>query len=197
MSVLDRKYIRSGGMISAQGEAQDRKYARYLGKSGRMWFVYDNNPSHVLVTAYSDYDRAGEGFGGRTLHVQLEEGYEYEGESTFLLRGGWHANSEAMFEDTGVDIRDRYMTTVNVSLDTGSSGPPYYDRWMERFVHREDDPVMGSYDRDKEIGQTMADRYGVPVFVSKQSHGGGVDYWAYPEGRKSGEWDFKAKAWKT
>ena len=131
-------------MVSARDEAQSRPCHVYVGKSGRTWLVADipNAGDYIYCTAYADPKRCGEGFGGATLSIPLVSG------GHFLLRGGWHANADALFDDTGVDVRDKHLTYVVLSKDRkmleGTRQSVFVD-----VVYRDPEPTIGPFDRYK------------------------------------------------
>lgn len=150
-------------MFSGQGEAVERKYHKYTGKSGHVWLVADqeNAAENVYVTAFSNAERRGEGFGGNTLELPLVDG------GTFKLHGGWHSNSDALFKDTGVDVRATYYSQVVLSLGRKSNGQIH--GVLTDVIYVEEQPIMGIYDRYKEVMAT----YPEANFYIHETHGGG------------------------
>lgn len=170
-------------MFCGQGEAVERKYYRYVGKSGNTWLVADqeNAAENVYVTD-SPRNNGKQGFGGATLRMPLIEGGE------FALVGGWHSNSDALFADTGIDVRDKYRTFVLLAMKRETTDDGTYRSIFREIVYRDTAPTLGRYDRYKEImaAHPEADYYYMT------SHGGSSSGMT-DEGRK--RWEAtKAKA---
>jgi len=112
MNWIDEPYR----MQSGRYEAEIRKYKKLIGKSGRIWLVaiQDNPADNIYVSAASAENQPGykgfRGFAGRTLTFELEDGDILE------LQGPWATNSDALFKDTGYDIRDKYLTFGVIGL---------------------------------------------------------------------------------
>lgn len=97
--------------VSGRGEAVSRVYRLVKGESRHVWLYPANekNPAdHIYMTNNPENTTSNEqlfqGFGGATLPMPLENG------KTYMLHGGWHSNSEALFKDTGVDLREKHLT---------------------------------------------------------------------------------------
>lgn len=90
------------------------KYSKYIGKSGRIWFVPNipNSADEILVSNNpqntTNPNQAFQGFGGSTLKLPLMDG------SIFELHGGWHSNGQALLEDTDINILDKHYMFVIV-----------------------------------------------------------------------------------
>ncbi len=162
-------------MVSAADEAMKRKYRRADGKDGRIWLyaVQENSGDNVYVWAD---DPKSDGFGGRMLTFSLEDGEELN------LRAPWQSNTDALFRETGVDLRDKHRTFGVVSLDRGSTGSPRYDTVMLGVIWRDEAPVVGAFDRVKLLAQKMADEMGRRLFYYARSQGGSSCGPIYPGG---------------
>ncbi len=150
--------------VSAQADAAKRRYHMYTGKSGRAWLVADQ-PDAAANIYVSDPNPNSQGFGGAMLTFRLVDG------STAHMKGPWHTNSEALLADTGIDVRDRHLTRVVVY----EQRVPGQYGCAEGILYMEDKPVMGTFDRHKEVAQTIADKEGKRVFCFMQSSGGTSD----------------------
>lgn len=157
----------SRGMFCGQSEAISRKYHKHVGKSGNIWLVADqedagadiyvtNNPQNT-----TSRNQAFEGFGGATLSMPLVDG------TTFELRGGWHSNSDALFNDTGVDVRDKIFTFVVLSkgLDFDKKS---YGRILTDVVYQDEKPTLGNFYRYKDLIK----QYPEANFYYSESKGG-------------------------
>ena len=133
-------------MFSGQAEAVARLYNKYVGKSGNTWLVAQQEQAaeEVYVTN-NPANSGGEGFGGATLSMPLVEG------GVFLLRGGWHTNADSLFKDTGVDVRNTHRTFVVLSKERDSTNDGSWRTVMRGIVYKDSEPVLGSFDRYKEL----------------------------------------------
>lgn len=149
-------------MVCGSAEAESRKYHKYVGKSGKIWLVADQEDaaSNVYVEGGPNSD----GFAGRTLTFSLVEGGEVS------LKGPWHANSDSLFADTGVDVRDRVFTFVVISRDRKSG--EHYESIMVDVLYRDEEPQLGSFHRGDVLARQWAKEIGAPVFLYSQSKGG-------------------------
>jgi len=138
-------------MFSGQREAVSQKYHRHIGKSGNTWLVADstyagenvyvtNNPQNTTSKS-----QGFEGFGGATLAMPLVDG------STFLLHGGWHSNSDALFADTGFDVRDKHRTFVVLGTERDGTRDGTLRTVIRGIVYKDDAPQIGKFDRYKEL----------------------------------------------
>lgn len=128
-------------MVSGQGNAQSFIYKKHTGKSGANWFIPINSEepaAHVQVhypsSKYSD------GYGGAALLFQLDDG------TTYRAQGPWHSNSDSLFRDTGIDIRDKHLTFV--VLSKASKG---YPTELIDVVYQDPQPLLGKFDRYKDL----------------------------------------------
>lgn len=157
-------------MICGSAEAESRRYNKYVGKSGRIWLVADQEDAanNIYISASPEQLESGyrgfQGFGGSTLTFQLIDGSEIK------LKGPWHSNSQALFEDTGIDVRDRHYTYVVISRDRKSG--EHYESIMVDVLYRDEAPQLGSFHRGDELAREWAREIGAPVFCYSQSKGG-------------------------
>ena len=160
--------IEPKGMISGQGEAVVRRYYKFVGKSGRTWLVADqpDAASNIYVTnnAANTTERRGfQGFGGATLVMPLVEGGEFE------LHGGWHSNADALFEDTGEDVRDKHSTFVVVAKDRR------LEDWrtiLTDVVYQDAEWTLGRFDRGRAIAKRLQEELDCPLILYSESMGG-------------------------
>ena len=149
--------------ISGQGDAQSRKYHKYVGKSGRIWLVA--NQPNAADNIYVEGGEGSKGFGGSTLTFPLVEGGEVN------LKGPWHTNSSALFQDTGIDIRDKYYVMVVIGKDVKYG--KNYETIVHEVIHQDHEPVLGIFHRGDVLGRELAQKLGHQVFVVDQTLGGG------------------------
>jgi hypothetical protein len=172
--------IKSQGAFSGQAEAVSHKYNKYIGKSGNTWLVSteDDAASNVYVTNNpkntSNSKDSMAGFGGATLSFPLVDG------TTFELHGGWHSNSDALFSDTGVDVRDKLYTFVVLSKGREFPKNGYWMGVMTDVVYKDEKPTLGNYYRYKELIK----QYPEAKFQYMESSGGSVSGMILDEDRK-------------
>lgn len=159
------------GMVSAQGRDTQPIYHVYVGKSGKRWLVPTNIPNpadHIIVEGGPKSD----GYGGATLTFKLDDG------TTLDLTGPWHSNSNALLNDTGLDIRHKHRGTVGVALglrrDPAGHGTRNFYPTYTDLVYLEEDTV-GRFAGDvlNKVGQEIANDLGETVYGFSQSTGGG------------------------
>jgi hypothetical protein len=168
--VVQRQPMRSG-----QGEAQSRKYHKYIGSNGRIWLVADQE--NAAANVYVEGSIGSDGFGGATLTFPLVEGGEIE------LRGPWHSNSNALYEATGVDVRDKTYTFVVVSRERKSG--EHYEMIMADVLYKDEAPMLGTIDRGKEIARGLLASLSLDsVALYSASEGGSSCGFEYAEGRE-------------
>lgn len=150
-------------MISGFGEQQDIKlYRRVPCTNDRKgaWFYpvdHDEPGAHVY---FDPFDNKSQGFGGATLSFPCDDGVTYN------VKGPWHGNTESLFEDTGVDLRDKHRTFIVLSKDRILEG---YTTVMKDVVYQ--DPkggIVGKFDRWEELVK----QYPEAKFYYSASRGG-------------------------
>lgn len=145
-------------------------YRKIPGKSGKTWLVgiipqaaeklyVTNNPANTTGKG------SGYGFGGATIFFTTDEG-------EFEAHGPWHSNAEALFDDTGFDVRSLHLTRVWVA--EGREYENVYSKPTPKgtVYYQEDAPAMGTFKRGKRIAQAIADLYQTEVVLYSESNGG-------------------------
>jgi hypothetical protein len=168
--VIQRQPMRSG-----QGEAQSRRYHKYVSKSGKVWLVADqpNAGANVYVEGGPNSD----GFGGATLTFPLVDGSEIK------LKGPWHTNAGALYSDTGVDVRNQHYTFVVVSRRRESG--EHYEMIMADVLYKDEASVLGSFDRGKGIARKLLSEMALDsVALYSESEGGSSCGFEYAEGKE-------------
>jgi hypothetical protein len=133
-------------MFSGQGDAVSHRYHKHVGKSGNTWLVADTEAAadNIYVTD-SPRNDGKEGFGGALLNMPCTDG------TVFPLKGGWHTNADALYADTGVDVRGKYRTFVVLSRARATTEDGTYRTIFRDIVYRDAEPTLGIYGRDKEL----------------------------------------------
>ena len=152
-------------MRCGSAEAESRKYWLYEDKSGRRYLVADQPNSADNI--YVEGDQGSDGFSGRTLTFPLVTGGEIR------LKGPWHTNSEDLFKNTGIDVCSKHLTFVVVGLGRGTIQPGWR-MVIREVIYKDEQPVMGRYDRGDTIAQKVANERGKTVFMYKRSTDGSI-----------------------
>jgi hypothetical protein len=174
--------------LCGQSEAQDRKYFKHIGKSGKIWLVADQPNSADSI--YVEGGPNSKGFGGSTLEFQLvssesikcatpsdihraKNGFHsdtFKYAETIKLKGPWHSNDSALFADTGIDIRDKHYTLVVIGEEVKYG--KHYETIVHKVLYKEEEPVLGFFHRGDILGREWAQKFGQRVFTYRQSRGG-------------------------
>jgi len=93
--------------------------------------------------------------------------------TTEKLRGPWHTNSDALYENTGVDLRDKHLTFVVI----GKGRKTHRTRrgWVDKItevLYQDDKPIVGEFDRGKKLAQSMVNKLKQTVYCYTRSQGG-------------------------
>lgn len=141
---------------------------------GSFWLIPTNIPNsadHVHFAPCLKDQASSQGYGGSVLTFMLEDGL------TIDVKGPWHGNADSMLKDTGVDIRDRHYTQVVIGLEritwpesTSVCGG------VRKIIYHDFKPVLGRFDRYKDIAKLMANDWEQTVYVIQASSGGGMAF---------------------
>ena len=153
-----------GPMISAQGDAEGRKYRLLTGKGGRRWVVADQEAAAENI--YADGGKGSQGMGGRTMTFPLVEGGEVE----FI--GPWKASASGLFEETGFDVRDTYFCRGVIALEREAGKWPGPDAYRD-ILHFDEAPVLRAFGWLEGRAKEIANELGRPVYVGEITKGGG------------------------
>lgn len=166
-----------GPMICGSAEAEARTYRLIAPEKGPRWVVaVQGNPADNI---YKDGGKGSDGFAGRTLTFPLEDG------TSVSFIGPWKCGADALYEATGVDVRNQYLTLGIIALrrengiDTGRVRTSYHNFYD--VLHVDADWSIGAYNRIDCMAQDFADTLGVKVWFSTVSKGGGHASWKDPK----------------
>jgi hypothetical protein len=159
-------------MICGSYEAEIRKYKLYLGKSGLRWLaaIQPNEADDIYVEGGPNSD----GFAGRTLNFTLDSG------EVVSLKGPWHTSAGSLFNDTGVDLRDKYLTFVVIGLGRASTDVGYRTI-IKDVIYIDEKPTIGEYYRGTKIAMKLAKELNKPVMCYSKSTGGSSSCLVYPD----------------
>ena len=152
------------GMICAAGEAEQRTFKMYKGQGNRLWLVavQPNEADNIYTWNESCVKNNGfRGFGGSTIKFPLDTGEVLE------LEAPWHSNAESFFIDTGVDIRDKYLTAGFVAEKKGAKRKNDY--YLDQCVYYDTmfvdaEWTLGTFDRVEEFAKYFVWRVGTPLY---------------------------------
>lgn len=168
-----------GPMKSGQGELEERTYKKIKGSKGTWYVAAQENAGDNVYFAEANPDPKAyfQGFGGATLTFRLEDGTEDQ------VKGPWHSNSGALFNDTGYDVRDKYFTRGIIAKNREYSvnmrdGDIYTD-----VLHYDEEPVLGEFDRIEKMAQNFANEHNCQVYYAMKSSGGGSSAVKQPENK--------------
>jgi hypothetical protein len=151
-------------MVSDSGVAESLTYKKYIGNSGKVWMVavQDNPADNIYVSG----GKHSEGMAGRTLAFKLEDG------TTEEIQGPWHANANALFKDTGVDVRDMCSTFGVIGFDRQYGSHGMHPVTIIDVQYKDEHWTLGSFDRIEKIAQGIANRKDRTVYYFVKSKGG-------------------------
>jgi hypothetical protein len=165
------------GMVSGVGQQQDILLWDYVQESdGTYWLWPAEHLEPGSMVHCGDVVRAGrkrsEGYGGRTMQFPTKDG-------VVELQGPWHSNTDALYERTGVDLRNKHWTWGVVGLERDYSGR----QEIYRDILYEDPPtgLVGDFDRVEHIAQHLANELGITVYCYRQSRGGSSSGSVHPK----------------
>lgn len=165
--MTDTYEILRHSMRSGSYEAERRHYHVHKGKGERTWFVADqiDAASNIYVHDPTDEGKPASmrGFAGRTLTLITVEGEELS------VRAPWHSNAEALFKDTGVDVRGTHRTFVVIANERDYSEGRTV---LRDIILKDESPRLGPFDRGRWVAQGIANVMGRHVFCYDESSGG-------------------------
>lgn len=94
------------------------------------------------------------------------------------MEAPWHSNADALFQDTGCDVRDKYLTQGICALKRTSQA--YKPDLYEDVLHYDEKAVIGKYERVNEIAQELSNKLGKKVYYAVISASGGESYLKEP-----------------
>jgi len=179
-TILRKEFrIERESMICGSAEAENKVYKKVVGDSGSVWLIPQNDSPGEGVHVHNPNDRDSQGYGGRTLEFLLTDGTVYK------AAGPWHSNSDALYCDTGIDLRDKHRTFVVISLGRGLDGGVII---LEDVIYIDDAPKVGEFKRGDKLAQELADKLNRPVIRYSRSRGGSSCGPEYPS-----SWTYEAR----
>lgn len=147
-------------IICGQAEASSKVYRKVEGKRDTWYIPLNDWPTEGIQI--DTHNPKSDGYGGATLSFTLEDG------TIDKVKGPWHSNSDSLFEDTGIDIRNTHRSRVVLFLSRGRDLDTYND-----VVYFEESPVIGAFDRYEEVcAKFQEENPGVQFYYLSITHGG-------------------------
>lgn len=154
-------------------------YKKVKGKSGKTW-IYGHNANHIFVEADKrelapDYDGF-KGFGGRTITFDMVDGTQES------LKAPWQSNADALFYDTGVDLRNKHWSMCIISK--GREPDPYnlgHYGVAKDVIHLDKGPVLGEFHRGTKLAMRIAKELGDKVYCFNFTSSGCGSGPVYPD----------------
>lgn len=158
----DEYVIGSYQMICGSAEAESQTYRKVIDESGCVWLIANHEAAAENIYFHNPKDTKSDGFGGRTLSFPLEDGTIYE------AKGPWHSSAGALFHSTGIDLQNTYRTFVVLSMERDQTNDGTYRTIMRGIIFKDERPMLGSFDRHKELEQ----QYPEAKFYYSETRGG-------------------------
>tara|TARA_R110000851_G_scaffold203585_2_gene355432 strand:+ start:472 stop:990 length:519 start_codon:yes stop_codon:yes gene_type:complete len=167
------KFSLSQGMISSQGEVQERVFERVQGKR-YTWYValQEDRADNVYVSTENK-----QGMGGAILPFKLQDG------NVDQVQAPWHGNSRSLLEDTGLDVTNTSKLSYIISEERESPTEHYGAYTCKGVLEYVEEGLM-SFNTPEERGQYFANKLGKLVYVTSRSSGGGCASYSEPEKEK-------------
>lgn len=161
----DVEFSCSGPLVSGDRSFEILYQSRLVGT--RLWVF----PADLSIPDAADFiyardmdTKISHGFARRTLIFETADG-------PLSLQGPWKSNSDQLFRETGVDLRESHLT---IGVVARYAKPIDLCRAVYSGVLFADEaPVNGHFDRIEMIAQRYADELGQRIFFSMRSHGSG------------------------
>ena len=159
-------------IVCAQTEAVEPIYRKIIGKSGCTWLVPIGKFAADNIQV-SD-GKPGNGYYGHTMVFNLEDG------STAEFIGLWHTNSDALFKDTGLDIRNKHATKVIIA-EVAEYAKGDHRPTLSGIVYEDKDFEEGTFNRGTDLAEIFADKLNKPVYYYVMTGGGAHSGWKSPK----------------
>lgn len=139
---------------------EDLTFKRVFGMD-RIWFIPAGipNPGDYI---HVEINENHEGYGGRMIKFKDIDGHTWE------VWGPWASNTDSLYLDTGIDLRDAHLT-YGIITDGDSE-----------ILYQDDAPVVGKFNRIEFLAEEIATRIGKQVMFKFWSTGGSAAGPAYP-----------------
>lgn len=143
-------------------------FEKYKGLRDDYWYVgMNDSPANQIFHTPPEREtkdswQGFRGFGGRTLSFMLKDG------TVDKVEGPWHVSADALYRNTGVDVRRTYYTW-------GCIAEGREDSIYRNVIYRDDLPSRGSFNRIPRYALTLCRQLNMPLYVYIKSYGGTAD----------------------
>lgn len=169
---VDRMTMVSG--LEQQSAIKTWDYA--IDNDGNYWFwpSQHEEPGAMVHVGSILVGQRSEGYGGREMEFPTKDG-------VVKIQGPWHSNTDALYKQTGTDLRDKHRTIGVIAL--GRTSNENYETILTDVVYLDtDDGVVGTFGRIEELAQKMATESDRVLFYYRKSSGGTSCGPVYPSG---------------
>lgn len=121
---------------------------------------YDINPNNYPIDK-----KCFQGFGGQTLSFKMLDGTIKD------IKGPWHSNSDALYNRTGLDLRNK---TINIGFIYLTKHCSILEDYKD-IIYYDEEPVISNYNRIKDLAYEYAQKYQQDVYFFMKGYCGGVE----------------------
>jgi hypothetical protein len=161
---------------SAQDDIQSKLWDKHIGKSGKIWLLPHNEEANTMVIVEGGPNS--DGFGGAELTFNLFGGGEIK------LKGPWSSNYDSLFDDTGIDRRNRFRSWGCIGRHRSyHTSPGGYDSRAvicDLLYWDPEGGLIGSYDRIERMAQRLAYQRDEVLFKFQGHYGGSLSGSVFP-----------------
>lgn len=160
------------GMICGSYEAEKRIYRKVKDKIGHDWYIPVNQENAAENIYINTHDPNSQGFARRIISFTLEDG------TIDKVKGPWNTNSNSLYKNTGIDLRNTYYTFCVVGEDriTNKEGKTE----IVNVIYQDEKFVLGNYDRGDIIVQDIANKLNKKVAYYINYNGGSISGFKKP-----------------
>lgn len=158
---------------SASAEAAARKYHDVtIGPDEHYLYADEPNAGDHVYHGFSNPEKKGEGFAGRTLVFELVDG------GSVTLYGPFHCGPGGLLKH-GIDLTCRHRTRGVIAkayehIPLQESKGYFGQRRYKDLVHLDEDWVIGDFNRIEDLAQELADKHGCMMYYHSESDGGSI-----------------------
>ena len=154
--------IKAQPMLCASTEAEKRKYNLYRDKHETIQLVADQPNAGDNI--YVEGGPGSCGFDNRIINFELITG------EIIKLEGPWKFNSTILFNATGIDVRNKHKTWGCIGTNW-IPGPGFMGTIID-VIYMDNNPVIGVFNRIKNLANNHAKKLGVDVYYYSQNQDG-------------------------
>jgi len=134
---------------------------------GRYWVWPKSQTRPDKIYTGFNFDTGSDGCAGRKIEFPLFDG------TSVTLHGPWNSNCDALFQQTGIDLREVHLTWGCISLKSKQDNWPYGEIHFEDLLYIDPpEGVVGCFDRIEIKAKQFANELGCRVQEYRCSSGG-------------------------